>query len=51
MDIFVRLEGKAVLTSKIDPPDQACCRCTKSDVCPEDSPSKGKKTMTRHVLQ
>jgi hypothetical protein len=47
----VRLEEKLVLNSKIDLIDQACCRCTKLDVCPEDSPSKREKTMTRHLLQ
>ena len=51
IDFFVRQEGKSVLTSKIDLTDQACCRCTKPDVCPEDSPSKREKTMTRHLLQ
>jgi hypothetical protein len=47
----VRLEKKSVLTSKIDLIDQACCKCTKPDVCPEDSPSKRETTMTRHLLQ
>jgi hypothetical protein len=51
MDFFVRLEEKSVLISKIDLPDQSCCICTKSNVCPEDSPSKREKTMTRHLLQ
>jgi hypothetical protein len=51
MDFSVRLEGKSVLTSKIDLTDQACCICTKLDVCPDDSPSKMEKTMTRHLIQ
>jgi hypothetical protein len=51
MDFSVRQEGKSMLTSKIDLTDQACCRCTKPDVCLEDSPSKREKTMTRHLIQ
>jgi hypothetical protein len=51
MDFSVRPEGKSVLTSKIDLIDQACCRCINPDVCPEDSPNKREKTMTRHLLQ
>jgi hypothetical protein len=47
----VRLEEKLVLTSKIDLTDQACCRCTKLDVCLEDSPSIREKTMMRHLLK
>jgi hypothetical protein len=46
----VRLEEKSVLTSKIDLIDQACCRCTKPDVYPEDSHNKREKTMMRHLL-
>jgi hypothetical protein len=51
MDFSMRLEGNSVLTSKIDLTYQACCRCTKPNVCPEDSPSKRENTMTRHFLQ
>ena len=51
MDVFVKLEGKSVLTSKIDLTYQACFKCTKPNVCLEDSPSKREKTMTRHLLQ
>ena len=51
MDFSVRLEEKSALTSKIDLTDQACCRCTNHDECPEDSPSKRENTMTRHLLQ
>jgi hypothetical protein len=51
MDFSVRLEEKSVLTSNIDLTDEACCRCTKPNVCPEDSPNKREKTMTRHLLQ
>jgi hypothetical protein len=51
MDFSVRLEWKSVLTSKIDLTDQACCRCTKTELCLEDSPIKREKTMMRHLLQ
>jgi hypothetical protein len=51
MGFSVRLEEKSVLTSKIDLTDQTCCKCTNPDVCPDDSPSKREKTMTRHLLQ
>jgi hypothetical protein len=51
MDFSMRLEGKSVLTFKVDLTDQACCRCTNTELCPEDSPSKRDKTMTRHLLQ
>jgi hypothetical protein len=51
MDFFMRLEGKSVLTSKIDLTDQACCRFTKTKLCREDSPNKRENTMTRHLLQ
>jgi hypothetical protein len=47
MDFSVRLEEKSMLTSKIDLTDQACCRCTKTELCLEDSSSKREKTMTR----
>jgi hypothetical protein len=51
MDFSVRIEEKSVMTSKIDLTDQACCRCIKTELCPEDFPSKREKTMTRHLLQ
>jgi hypothetical protein len=51
MGFFVRVEGKSVLNSKIDLTDQACCICTKTELCLEDYPSKREKTMTRHLLQ
>jgi hypothetical protein len=51
MDFSMRPEEKSVLTSKIDLTNQACCRCTNPNECPEDSPSQREKTMTRHLLQ
>jgi hypothetical protein len=51
MEFSMRIEGKSVLTSKIYLTDQACCRCTNTKFCLEDSPSKRDKTMMRHLFQ
>jgi hypothetical protein len=51
MDFSVRLEGKPMFTSKIDLTYQACCRCIKTELCLEYSPSKREKTMARHLIQ
>jgi hypothetical protein len=48
---FMILEEKSILNSKIDLINQACCICTKRDVCPKDYPRKKEKTMVIHLLQ